>query len=228
MDVGMGLKAKRGDVGNGGRPPLALFTLIELLFVIGIIAILASLLLPALGAAREKGLSITCVSNLRQFSMIFMQYAYDNVDYMPKWWDGSRNWMQKIENYAPQCGWITRQETPKGIWNCPSHVNPLPYTSGTYPTKTPNSGNLSYTLSSSPIGAWRLLAFPLTKVVLHCGCSYVDCGLYNRDGDHDTPAHYPHRMKRNMLFYSTKQGFTIRTEVTLPECVKNSYSIWWD
>ena len=55
------------------------FSLVELLTVVAIIAILAAILLPELNSAREKGLAISCLSNLKQPALTAHSYA-DSFD----------------------------------------------------------------------------------------------------------------------------------------------------
>jgi len=59
------------------------FTLIELLLVIAVIAILASMLLPALGQAKERAQGLRCLGQFKQCNLAILQYAGDNRGYRP-------------------------------------------------------------------------------------------------------------------------------------------------
>jgi prepilin-type N-terminal cleavage/methylation domain-containing protein/prepilin-type processing-associated H-X9-DG protein len=111
------------------------FTLVELLVVIGIIAVLMSILLPALNRAKEAAKSVTCASNLKQLGAALAMYVNDNADYTPRFrYDSQANapgpyyeWSKAIENYvAAKLSMVNHQnaglieEQKLTVYFCPS------------------------------------------------------------------------------------------------------------
>ncbi len=114
------------------------FTLIELLVVIAIIAILAALLLPALGRAKLKAQAVHCMNNGHQMMLVWRFYTDDNGEKVPSAWGSTADWMPnanmswtgnpnvdggnrwnwdvnsiKVSPLWPYCG------NSAGIWRCP-------------------------------------------------------------------------------------------------------------
>jgi prepilin-type N-terminal cleavage/methylation domain-containing protein len=82
---------------NGTKEGLA-FTLIELLVVIAIIAILASMLLPTLGMAKQSGQRMSCLDNEKQLGFANTMYASDNSGFFPPR-SGTNRWCQMLYPY---------------------------------------------------------------------------------------------------------------------------------
>src|SRR5215467_8959828 len=89
---------------SSGSPQRTGFTLIELVVVIAIIAVLASMLLPALSRAKQKSQGVACLNNLKQLAIASVVYAGDYRDFWPlnNQGDDAVNLASPPANYTPR------------------------------------------------------------------------------------------------------------------------------
>jgi prepilin-type N-terminal cleavage/methylation domain-containing protein len=117
------------------------FTLLELLVVIATLAVLATLLIPALAKTDDNGARMVCINNLRQMGMALGLYAAENQDHLPH-----SNWDGGSGTSAPR-GWLYGMRASQGL--------PVGFPAGTVPD--PYSSAPPYNLLTNPAGtnAWQ-------------------------------------------------------------------------
>jgi prepilin-type N-terminal cleavage/methylation domain-containing protein/prepilin-type processing-associated H-X9-DG protein len=98
------------------------FTLIELLVVISIIGILAAMLFPVFGRARENARRSSCASNLKQIGLGLLGYSRDYDDRLVRAWFGSGNGGSDVASRYKWMDAIYPHIKSEQVFNCPSHI----------------------------------------------------------------------------------------------------------
>jgi prepilin-type N-terminal cleavage/methylation domain-containing protein/prepilin-type processing-associated H-X9-DG protein len=171
------------------------FTLIELLVVVAIIALLLSILLPAVGRARDSAKSVACQSNLRNLGTALRMYSQSNNDWFPEWGfmhggGEARAPYAWIRTMSPDYG-----ENPK-ILRCPMDRSPY--------WTTPINGKLRRTSYAANF---------------YVTCPGEDNPLYLRDGHAYNRMDYIRRPASTIFFVELAEGPVGDKDYTLADHV---------
>ena len=121
------METKNGIDGNDVSNRCRAFTLVELLVVVSIISLLASILLPSLGRAKDIAKQVVCMSNQRVVGIAIRYYAQDNEEYLP----AVVHFVDDVLPYLDRTSLpsdvkdYTRKTLPQALF-CPCDPDPFP------------------------------------------------------------------------------------------------------
>ena len=230
------------DAGRAG------FTLIELLVVISIIALLMSILMPALGQARNKARDVVCLANQRTLIQASLGYVIDNNDYIHlanltrRCGGRNESWYTMIKPYCP---------VKDNFWKCPADKTNQVKTyrvnrTQAYNFRSQRAGESSceyYTKLHGPVGQkMSRIASPSTTIMYTCivfnsptvdqldsghqtaWARYYDTVAYPpfRTGDYFDR---PHTRKDDTGLFAKLDGSTIKEKYPLSNDVKWTWNV---
>lgn len=129
------------------------FTLVELLAVITIVAILAAILVPAIGQIRAQARETQCKSNLHQIGLGMLMYIADHKGWLPyNESDPSRLWRQKVAAYTPN-------PRDASVWWCPAEEMEIPQAKWDTPGFEPDAYGVYFNWRYWPTPAGKRIGF---------------------------------------------------------------------